>query len=160
MVGYDLDHEGDCYRMYNPVTERVHLTRDIIWLKKMFYERPTELGSDEVIESETDLDDGTPKDEPTDTTIRGNSANQIIPVPAPVPPVNPNPWKTVKTRSGRAVNKPRRLIEEAGNILTMAEANYYSILADVNEEEFADDEPTAIEYEIGCVGAGLKGGLL
>jgi hypothetical protein len=38
VVGYDLDHTGDCYRMYDPITERIHITRDIIWLNKMFYE--------------------------------------------------------------------------------------------------------------------------
>lgn len=40
MVGYALDHPGDCYRMYDPVTKRVHVTRDVIWLKRMYYQRP------------------------------------------------------------------------------------------------------------------------
>ena len=152
MVGYDLDHEGDCYRMYDPITERVHLTRDIIWLKKMFHKRPTELGNDEEVEGNSELDDVTPKEEPTDTAIRGNDASKVIPEPAK------DGWTTVKTRSGRTINKPKRLIEEAGNIITIAEANYYSILADATEEEFAEDEPATIGSEIGCVGAGLGGG--
>ena len=29
MVGYDLDHGGDSYRMYNPITERVHTWQEI-----------------------------------------------------------------------------------------------------------------------------------
>jgi Integrase core domain. len=32
-VGYALNHEGDCYRMWDPLTNRVHITRDIIWLR-------------------------------------------------------------------------------------------------------------------------------
>jgi len=42
-VGYAVDHPGDCYRMYDPKTQRVHITRDIIWLKRMYYEKPTRI---------------------------------------------------------------------------------------------------------------------
>jgi len=28
--------------MYDPKTQRVHITRDIIWLKCMYYEKPTQ----------------------------------------------------------------------------------------------------------------------
>ena len=36
-VGYAKDHAGDCYRMYNPDTSRVHTTRDVKWLGRMYY---------------------------------------------------------------------------------------------------------------------------
>jgi hypothetical protein len=36
-VSYAKDHEGDCYQMWDPKTKRVHVTRDIIWLRRMFY---------------------------------------------------------------------------------------------------------------------------
>jgi hypothetical protein len=36
-VGYAKDHEGDCYQMWDPKTKRVHETRDIIWLRRMYY---------------------------------------------------------------------------------------------------------------------------
>ena len=32
-VGYAIDHDGDVYRMWNPNTNRVLISRDIIWLK-------------------------------------------------------------------------------------------------------------------------------
>ena len=32
-------HSGNCYRMYNPVMSRVVITRDVIWLGRMFYVR-------------------------------------------------------------------------------------------------------------------------
>ena len=39
-VGYTYNHPGDCYRMYDPKTGRTRETRDVIWLKRMFYQRP------------------------------------------------------------------------------------------------------------------------
>jgi hypothetical protein len=31
MVGYADDHSADCYRMYNPITDRVVISRDVRW---------------------------------------------------------------------------------------------------------------------------------
>ena len=39
-VGYALEHAGDCYRMWNPETNRVHESRDVIWLKQFYYAKP------------------------------------------------------------------------------------------------------------------------
>ena len=36
-VGYADLHDGDCYRMWNPRTKRIHQTRDVIWLRRMYY---------------------------------------------------------------------------------------------------------------------------
>lgn len=36
-TGYSLDHAGDCYRMFNPKTKRIVNSRDIRWLKSMFF---------------------------------------------------------------------------------------------------------------------------
>jgi hypothetical protein len=38
-VGYDNEHSGNCYRMYSPVTSRVVITQDVIWLGRTFYTR-------------------------------------------------------------------------------------------------------------------------
>ena len=38
-VGYTMDHPRDCYWMWDPNTKRVHETRDVIWLHRMFYEK-------------------------------------------------------------------------------------------------------------------------
>ena len=37
-VGYAMNHDGDVYRMWNPETVRVMISRDVIWLKRMFFE--------------------------------------------------------------------------------------------------------------------------
>ena len=36
-VGYATDHDGDVYRMWDPRTGGIHETRDVIWLRQMFY---------------------------------------------------------------------------------------------------------------------------
>ena len=36
-VGYADEHAGNCYRMYNPVTSQVNVTRDVIWLGRMYF---------------------------------------------------------------------------------------------------------------------------
>jgi hypothetical protein len=39
-VGYSDDHAGDCYLMWDPKTKRTHSSRDVIWLRRMYYEKP------------------------------------------------------------------------------------------------------------------------
>jgi hypothetical protein len=36
-VGYAMDHSGDVYYMWNPKTNGVHVTQNIVWLNCMFY---------------------------------------------------------------------------------------------------------------------------
>jgi hypothetical protein len=36
-VGYAKDHPGDTYHMWNPLTGRILVTLDIVWLRRMFY---------------------------------------------------------------------------------------------------------------------------
>jgi len=38
-VGYATQHDGDCWRMYDPETGRVSQSRDVIWLNRMYYEK-------------------------------------------------------------------------------------------------------------------------
>ena len=37
-VGYALSHEGNVYIMLDPSTRGIHVSRDIIWLKRTFFE--------------------------------------------------------------------------------------------------------------------------
>ena len=37
-VGYNNDLGDDVYRMWNPNTKRIHCTRDIILLKRIYYQ--------------------------------------------------------------------------------------------------------------------------
>jgi hypothetical protein len=38
LIGYANNHEGNCYDMWNPVTNQVSKTHDLIFLQRMFYE--------------------------------------------------------------------------------------------------------------------------
>jgi hypothetical protein len=38
-VGYNNYHSGNCYHMYNPVTSRVVITCNAIWLGRMYFPR-------------------------------------------------------------------------------------------------------------------------
>ena len=43
-VGYATGHADGVYRMWNPTTGGVHVSRDVVWLKRMYYQRvPTAL---------------------------------------------------------------------------------------------------------------------
>ena len=37
-VGYNTESGDDVYRMWNTKTKRIHRTRDIIWLNRMYYQ--------------------------------------------------------------------------------------------------------------------------
>ena len=39
-VGYATNHAGDCYKMWNENTNKYYLSRDVIFLQRMFYQKP------------------------------------------------------------------------------------------------------------------------
>jgi hypothetical protein len=47
-VGYAADHSADCYRMWDPLTSRLHVSRDVVWLRRMFFTKKV-LGDDELV---------------------------------------------------------------------------------------------------------------
>lgn len=173
-VGYAQNHPGDCYRMFDPNTKRIHETRDVIWLRRMFF---TPKPSVEVatgralapapavqVEEEILL-----PDDANDTTT-GTQQTNVPPVPpeAPEAPEDDEPVDTtnvpeedateqvqVVTRSGRVSHPTRRLIEEYGDIsLSWAEANYLDQMV----RHGIDYELGAMLTDTGMVGAGIGGG--
>jgi hypothetical protein len=38
-VGHAKDHDGDCYDLWYPKTNRIFSTRDVVWLNKMYYNK-------------------------------------------------------------------------------------------------------------------------
>ena len=36
-IGYDLDHARDCYKMYNPLTRKYHISRDVKLWNRMYF---------------------------------------------------------------------------------------------------------------------------
>jgi len=39
MIRYADQHHGDVYRIWNPVTRKIHVTGDIIWFKQMLFKK-------------------------------------------------------------------------------------------------------------------------
>jgi hypothetical protein len=56
-VGYSMDHYGDVYYMWNPKTNGVHVTRDIVWLKHMFYLAPARRELTSIVNPMTNIED-------------------------------------------------------------------------------------------------------
>ena len=158
MVGYPKDHTGDCYRMWDKNTGGVHVTRDVTWLRRMYFPADPNVGnyeliceedlapraanvsageSDELNGTETGRDEEDVENINTEhAETRNNKNNNAMPM---------------ITRSGRTVQAPNRLIEEMGAVgndyeikLTNAECNYYATMKEIGE--------------LACVGAGLGGG--
>jgi hypothetical protein len=132
-IGYADNHEGDIYRMWNPKTERVHITRDVIWMKHMMFTKGLEdpfieVNNDSTNDGQGDdekpADPGEVEDIGTDDKSEDDSSDEE--------PVEENkPWSDVTTPSGRLIREPSRLIAEVGASvfgLTKAEENYYALL--------------------------------
>jgi hypothetical protein len=167
-VGYSTDHTSDCYEMWDPVTGGVHTTRDIIWLKRMFFtrppvvpeiipsgsgltiDRPRSLEAGEGVVPDNDIgfhDTATGEDNAhgEDHANNHDDEGDKEDVPDEPPPLER------KTRSGRTVRFPERLIAELNAAakdhklqLTSAEETYYSSMKELGE--------------FGLIGAGIGGG--
>jgi hypothetical protein len=45
MGGYYTDWAGDCYKMYDPINNNVYLTRDVLWLNCMYFNKDDKVDS-------------------------------------------------------------------------------------------------------------------
>jgi hypothetical protein len=172
-VGYAVDHDGDCYEMLDVNNGTVYVTRDVVWLKRMFFTQspsddeeegvylpiylPTDNG---VRESErlatNDNDEDETLNTPDDGDDEDDKETEVIEGAA----------TKATTRSGRSVKTPSYLNEyELGSVqhgmkLTMAEERFYSQMKELGELTLcAPNLPYAEEInEVGLVGAGIGGG--
>ena len=178
-VGYALDHSGNTYRMWDPITGGVHTSRDVIWLKRMFFEAPVlaldiavvddvevtipQHEAGESLQDRVDQQIAHPVGvvEETAASLRESGDESEADTESEASAITP---VVANTRSGRRTVKPTRLIEETGaampdldNLdayeiqLTRAEERYYEAMKQLQEGEFVADE-------VNCVGAGLGGG--
>ena len=174
LVGYNPNSGGDVYRMWNPTTNRVHNTRDVLWLKRMYYQPPANrippiearegVANDAPnvglgIDSESDDDDD---DDEMPPLIERNNKDSDSDSDSDDDDDQEEAKKETRTRSGRKSKAPTRLIEMSNVGLTHSEANYFaaminaSILATDGHEHRAVTEVR--NAEIALVGAGLGGG--
>ena len=182
MVGYALNHKPDVYRMWDEDTNRVHTTRDVIWLKRMFFAHTTynpetathvdesmEAGEDngkEASNTLTDAKDADEKDEKIHVLIdreepeedgelqtsEGNNDADGEQLDD-----EPEEEPETKTRSGRVSRAPAYLKDFAVMALTKAEIEYYADLRSMATSEICGED-LAVDYEMAAVGAGLGDG--
>ena len=143
LVGYAFNHDSGVHLMWNENTNRIIVSRDVIWLKRMYFERPTanpdmitepnftnevregddnngdESNGDEGIQDEENdresIDNEEDLGEDTENEDENNDTTE--------PNLTEASRNVTTTRSGREIRPPPRLIEEIGNV-TNAERNY------------------------------------
>ena len=142
MVGYMESHDGDVNQMWNPLTEHVHVTWDIIWLKQMMFQKQVEedmpcmlpevkaalversfqeVGTPEA-DPEAEMVE-VPEHETTDTEDAEEEKEEEMVSQAE----EPTQWVTATTRYGRYSRLPTRFWQEmnAAAITGSASKNYY-----------------------------------
>jgi len=127
-IGYATNSGGDVYQMWNPITNRVHNTRNVIWLKRMYFKPQDDANEDEVVvddmiveqEQITGQVNGTEtvaSDESFDSEKRSISEERSIESEErSIESEEESPTPITTTRSGRTVQPPSRLIEEMAGI--------------------------------------------
>ena len=153
-VGYPYNCEEDSVRMWNPGTNGVVTTRDVIWLKRMFYKMSnqtaeaipllkmsTKLEGEAADEVEIEVEENVDVD-------AGAGEDAVEHTPATI------------TRFGREVCQPERFIEMSYLSLdgTAADLRYLSNLAEIDNTEARGIALKAANIEVSLVGAGVGGG--
>jgi hypothetical protein len=80
-VGYAENHKGGVYRMWNPKTRKIYITRDVIFLKLMLFQTTVDKVAvvPSVTQDVTALDAGesTNETEPTDTGSETSGETEV-----------------------------------------------------------------------------------
>ena len=116
MVVYTSNHADGVYKMWNPNTNRIIVSRDIIWMRRMFYNPAAvnvsldvEVGGDDVDNDSAtsgveNADDDNDKDVDEDNDAdTEEDVNMDAPTRASA--------AVITTRSGRVVSQPQRLVQ-------------------------------------------------
>ena len=185
MVGYSTMHAINVYRMWDPLTERVHISRDILWLKRMYFEtnRNKEISANENghatvvgerIVAGPDADEELIGQEDMPRLINALEINSedgesdvgesnledsstVDPKVAKKSSKQQLPPVRI-TRFGRKTKVPKALREDMGLMsLTKAEKEYQEYCYKCDEQNMSNED-LKIDHELAGVGAGVGGG--
>jgi hypothetical protein len=110
-VGYPKSHASDTYRMWDPRSQRVHTTRDVTWLKKMYFSKVGPTNDVEYIQTyqEESVDDNYENDsDKEDSNSVSDDNDNLIEIPNEEVE-NDNSGEEVRTtRSGRVIWIPKK----------------------------------------------------
>ena len=168
-VGY-AGRESDSFRMWNPTTNRVVVSRDIIWLNKPYFQRE----EPEIIyveqEAQEDQDDeANNEDNPSapdveeanaQTESEESAAGESVVSDAADTPRTSN----TLTRIGRTVILPSRYRQDIATVaankeMTGVQLLHLAQLDMLNNTEVTLNQVVAEEHELGLVGAGIDDGI-
>ena len=149
--------------MWDSCTTRVVVSRDVIWLKRMFFKNDAtgviDLDTIEVIEDDSGLESGAglgPIDG-NDVVSKGPANNQPFQSGGGVrwstPLVN-MPGDVRTTRSGRIIKTPDRL-----TYAPAVELRYLGEMAELDKVELANMYMSLRSMELALIGAGVGGGI-
>jgi len=165
-VGYATNHDGDCYEMLDPTTGTIYVSRDIIWLKRMYYVEPVTKVSGELVPYP--VEDPVEQNQTDEATLDVADADDNDPVVGEGETQEDVEVETPTTRSGRRVQTPSYLDDyETGGYqisLTPAEERFYATMRELNELALyapnvpGVDEMDELDTELNLVGAALGGG--
>ena len=165
-IGYANDHTGNVYQMYYPVTKRIWVTRDVIWLQRMYFTVPNSgeimaepivilplmQSNDDAGGDDDDEDDigevTTPIEEAEDSSSEAREGGDDD--ESQTSNTSAQEWQEVVnyTKSGRVTKRPTSFEPETGQWVSAAQLNMFALLAEIDEDEM----------EVAAVGAGIGGG--
>ena len=156
-VGY-ADRESDSVRMWDMRTSRVVVSRDVVWLKCMFFKDDTtgvidlDTLEDLETESETESDIVLDTKNEVDVTATGPSGDQHNKSGGMVTwsiPLVTEPSIT-RTRTGRAIKPPDRL-----TYAPALELRYLGEMAELDHGKIANTYMALQSMEVALIGAGV-----
>jgi hypothetical protein len=106
-VGYSPNHAGDTFRMWDLETKQVHVSRDILWLNKMYFNQTTEWIN--VPRNNFTGNDDYDSDNIQFENENNNDNNENEEISNKIESINKNnneSNKTITTRSGRVIRLP------------------------------------------------------
>jgi hypothetical protein len=127
-VGYSTAHAGDTYCMWDPRSRRVHITRDIQWLNKMYFDqsnnlRITYIGGisgnledrnpdEKIVNSADDQNDNNDNDKSVEEVVSESNNNEVIEsIEKGDKNIEKKRGQTTTTRFGRSVHPPAKYDE-------------------------------------------------
>ena len=154
-VGYPANHESDSVCMWNSKTNGVVTTHDVIWMDRMFFEKPSEdeievqplVHLTEAIDETVDVEMSDNESEAGESVnIDASSSRQL------------GDRGLVKEPDRLAYDTFAAMISEISG--TAAELKYLAGMAKVDQTELSTAYVVAEGLELSAVGAGLGGGFL
>ena len=134
MGGYCTERAGDCYKMYDPINNNVYLTRDVLWLNRMYFDQAGE------VDNLPDISADSAPAAPVAQTL-------TPPVPNPVPNPVPSTGLAQRKKSSMKQHTVSFPVLNGENDSMASREKQQAAFKTDNEIEFDDDSGTEVDPE-------------